>query len=158
MKLIFLDFDGVVNTPLYDDKEKRIRFFHPTDEAVNNRNAVGFLNSLIVETGAKVVVSSSWRRNQTIETLSQWLHNSGFEGEVVGKTPRMDSYCRGAEIEEYLLRLEDVESYVILDDDVNILKHQLGNFVKCDTNYGFSYYEYFKAKVILNGYYSTEKQ
>jgi len=157
MKLIFLDFDGVVNTRLYDAEEKRLRYFHPVDEAVNNKNAIGFLNLLVAETGAKVVISSSWRRDRTVETLSQWLRNSGFEGEVVGKTPRMDSYCRGAEIEEYMLRLEDVESYVILDDDADMLKHQFENFVKCDHNYGFLWYEYVHAKSILSRNYWKEK-
>jgi hypothetical protein len=158
MKLIFLDFDGVVNTRLYDSKKDKIGYFHPEDEAVNNKNAIGFLNLLVKETGAKVVVSSTWRRGETVETLSEWLCNSGFEGEVIGKTPRMDSYCRGAEIEEYLLRLNDVESYVILDDDSDMLKHQMDNFVKCSHEYGFLFHEYFKARMILDGSYGDIKR
>jgi len=158
MKLIFLDFDGVVNTRLYDSRKLGIiRYFHPEDEAVNNKNAIGFLNLLVKETDAKVVVSSTWRLGETVETLAEWLYNSGFEGEVIGKTPRMDSYCRGAEIEEYMLRLENVESYVILDDDSDMLKHQMDNFVKCDHDYGFLFHEYFKAKMILDGTYNNIK-
>jgi len=157
MKLIFLDFDGVVNTRLYDSKLGIIRYFHTEDEAVNNKNAIGFLNLLVKETGAKVVVSSTWRLGETVETLSKWLNNSGFEGEVIGKTPRMDDYCRGDEIAEYMLRLEDVKSYVILDDDSDMLKSQMDNFVKCDHDYGFLFHEYFKAKMILDGSYINLK-
>jgi len=158
MKLIFLDFDGVVNTRLYDSKKNKIGYFHPSDGEVNNKNAIDFLNLLVKETSAKIVVSSTWRRGETVETLSEWLYNSGFEGEVIGKTPVMDDYCRGAEIEEYLLRLKDVESYVILDDDSDMLKHQMDNFVKCDHDYGFLFYEYFKAKMILDGSYKDLKR
>jgi predicted mannosyl-3-phosphoglycerate phosphatase (HAD superfamily) len=51
MKIIFLDIDGVLNN------------YNTLGEGLNwESNAVKILKRIIKETGAKVVLSSTWRR------------------------------------------------------------------------------------------------
>ena len=56
MKLIFLDYDGVMNTPKYirDNIERYHR--DPIDTP-----HVEILNEIVEETGALIVLSTSWR-------------------------------------------------------------------------------------------------
>lgn len=54
MKVVFLDYDGVVNTPLWDD-QGNIDFNHPLDGKVNNYQAIMWLNELLWKTGVAVI-------------------------------------------------------------------------------------------------------
>jgi hypothetical protein len=57
-------------------------------------------------------------------------------GEVIGITPNLtygrgfsDHTPRGVEIQQWLDEHPDVTNYVILDDDSDMLEHQMKNFV-----------------------------
>lgn len=43
-KVIFLDYDGVVNTPMWDTDGKHCSYAHPGDNKVNNFQAVQWLS------------------------------------------------------------------------------------------------------------------
>jgi hypothetical protein len=60
-KIIFLDFDGVLNNP--GCYEIASGSHTPPDQS-----CVDALNRIISETGASIVVSSSWRRNVALRT------------------------------------------------------------------------------------------
>lgn len=131
-KIIFLDFDGVLNV-CYPHRDKFGSLFHPHFE-LN-------LKRLIEETGAKIVISSSWRNNGFDEMKEMWAFRN-LPGEVVDITPDFmertgSTLQRGEEIAEWL-SYNKTNNYVILDDDTDMLDGQLDNFVKCSDNINHS--------------------
>jgi hypothetical protein len=119
MKLVFLDFDGVLNSWdfLYGSREP---FSSTSADEKIDPEAVRRLNEITDRTGASIVVSSAWRIGKKVADLRELLHRHGVTGQVVGATPRNDR-TRGdqiAESLEYHKRLgREVDSFVILDDD-----------------------------------------
>jgi len=134
MKVIFLDFDGVLNViPQGHDDFGGI--FHP--EFVEN------LKRIIEETGAKLIISSSWR-HMGLEKLHMMWEHRGYPGEIIGITPDLwrnvvgedfhEKMQRGHEIQAILDQYYQITDYVILDDDDDMLISQRGNFVKTSCN------------------------
>ncbi|TKC92093.1 HAD domain-containing protein [Polyangium fumosum] len=81
MKIVFLDFNGVLNhylMLLQEDRDTRKQFSPP---------AVERLNTIVKRTGARVVVSSTWREWNTVDKLRALLAKEGFVGEVLDHTP-----------------------------------------------------------------------
>lgn len=118
MKVIFLDFDGVLNSSEFLRTEPG-----PLDRL--DPSAVARLNTIVQRSGAKVVVSSSWRLHRPLDELSRLLLSVGFAGEVAGSTPDLSSSTRVAdgcavrslEIRTWLDQSADsVEQFVVLDD------------------------------------------
>lgn len=134
MKIIFLDFDGVIVTA-------HTRY-HSGDPY-----CVHLLNRVIKKTEAKIVVSSSWRVGCTVEELQTELKGWGVDGEVIDKTPHIHRVIRGLEIDQWLREHPDVKSYVILDDDADMLPNQL--LVKTSSTHGMDYVDAEKAIQIL---------
>ena len=119
MRIVFLDFDGVLNSSRYIAWDEALFTSSQIDP-----QAVALVNELLVRTDAKVVVSSSWRLIHTDEALSALLTERGFTGELVGTTPRLHRTGegiprgRGDEIRAWLdEQRERVEGFVVLDDD-----------------------------------------
>lgn len=133
MKVIFLDIDGVLNViPQGHDAYGGI--FHP--EFVDN------LKRIINETGAKIVISSSWRHSGLQKMLEMWNFRN-LPGEVIGVTPDLYRHVdfegerkmvRGDEIQATIDRHPEITNYVILDDDTDMLPRQMGNFVQTSNN------------------------
>lgn len=139
MKIIFLDIDGVLNSGDFLwtdehqklDKSKNENWFDPA--------AVARLNRIIEATGAECVLSSTWRILHTIEEVEGFMKAAGFVGELVGKTPGGGG-VRGPQIQEWLdmIRrwvLEEVDSFVILDDDSDML-HLMPHLVHTSFQHG----------------------
>jgi HAD domain in Swiss Army Knife RNA repair proteins len=176
-KIIFLDFDGVLNS---NDWYVRRQETHDMD-AVNNNypfsefdpDTVNRLNTIITLTGAKVVVSSSWRHNKSIEELQSILNQVGFVGHVIDKTScfgGVDGYSipRGCEIEAWLdkkgfqrinwskeeqqkyIDKSIVKNYIILDDDSDMLYNQKEHFVITGWKFGLDDSAMHKSIDILN--------
>ena len=81
MKIIFLDVDGVLNNA--DDSDYHVHkggcdFYSP--------KCVSLLNQITGATGAKIVVSSTWRLSKTVEQLQIKFKEMGITGEVIDKT------------------------------------------------------------------------
>ena len=168
MKIIFLDIDGVLNSQLWYLRIRNGETSCHDDVGLHNRNidttAVKFLNTLIDETGAKVVITSTWRLGRTIGELQSILESAGFVGEVIGKTEDLrygsggESILRGNEILHWIKSNEalldcyynDFKSYVIIDDDSDMLYWQRNNFVQTDGYVGMTPTTIFKSKKILN--------
>ena len=124
-RLLFLDFDGVVNvpyrtgTPEYEEAMKRgeYDFFRP--------EIVARLNRLIKEYGLSVVISSSWR-SMGLDFCVSSMRDAGFDPSihVRGTMPLWDNYPpRSEEILMYLEKEADVSGFLILDDiDMRILR------------------------------------
>src|SRR5689334_1687229 len=90
MKVIFLDFDGVLNSLAFLRKEPG-----PLDRL--DPAAVARLSALAQRSGAKVVISSSWRLQRSLDDLRHLLRSLGFAGEVVGRTPDLTATVRVAD-------------------------------------------------------------
>ncbi len=126
LKIVFLDFDGVLNSLNEIVFDKHAEF---------NRDAMGRLNDIVREANAKVVISSSWRVIHSIDELRQILKESGFQGEVIGVTPVFShqnavgladvGMIRCREIQAWLdAHPHPVASFVCLDDlELEMLAH-----------------------------------
>ena len=147
MKVIFLDCDGVINyTKWYiSDAYKNLDF---SDELDIDPAVINRLNQLCEKTGAKIVISSSWKVDHYYK---ERLERSGLQN-IIDKTPDLmftadDNYCRGEEIDKWLFCHDDIENYIIIDDVKDFYDYQLDHFLKIDPMYGFTEDDY---KVALN--------
>lgn len=139
IKVLFLDIDGVINT-YKSATTKREAFIEVGDDIVGfnkfEDDCVARLNQITDETGAKIVISSTWRlgciANNTTNLLYIHLKREGVTGDIIGCTPA-DRECgyinehypdgsrgqRGFEINYWLKETKlDIESFVVLDDDM----------------------------------------
>lgn len=126
MKVIFLDFDGVLNTPVDYANLQAGMTITTVSMPPLRAEKVALLNDLVERTGAKVVLSTAWRFEGPAGWPTAWLKAAGFKGEVVGRTPKGGgpTYSwgdgglsrRSAQIGEWLSGRDDVEAYVIIDD------------------------------------------
>lgn len=162
MKIIFLDIDGVLNHEAFYMERFKKRYeegavAHPYSEI--DPQCVQNLNSLIAETGAKVVISSSWRHSG-LDYCKDVLEYHGFKGEIIDITPtcKHNMCLRGNEIHEWIQNHRDdvgpyynFKEYVILDDDSDMLYWQRNNFLLIDRFVGLTMGAVFQAKKIING-------
>ena len=126
MRYVFLDVDGVLNCR-YTKNE-------PGKGCVNMSAAFGCENTRILQTilerfyekygkdQIKLVLSSSWRVGKDRyeysmrSTLDEYLNQEGIY--IDDEIPYLPyEYSRGAEIVAYLSTCDDVEGYIVLDDD-----------------------------------------
>jgi hypothetical protein len=138
VNVIFLDIDGVMRTSHSDEWWSNFLGEHiplRVTERRLSRTAISNLNYLVTYSTAKIVISSTWRLNLTLEQLQNHFKKCGFSGEVIDTTPIIGS--RGEEIQFYL-DTHPVNKYVVIDDTVtDILNHiSSKRVVKCDPQIG----------------------
>lgn len=112
MKVIFLDIDGVLNSDEYLNKIKKLDL--QGIERDIDVEKVKLLKRAIDETGARVVLSSSWRYTRNARYLKELLANYGIR---VDSTPYIRDE-RGLEIKKWLSENQGVEDFIILDDEI----------------------------------------
>jgi hypothetical protein len=155
-KVIFLDIDGVLNCNSFLYSNNRC---DREDVEMIDPSLILKLNRIIKETGANVVISSSWRIQYNHKQLQEMFDKIGFIGNVVGQTI-YSIFDRGYEIIDYL-RNNDVDKFVILDDndifdknvngeDEDIIENIINHFVKTDCEIGISDSDVNLAINILN--------
>jgi hypothetical protein len=160
MKVIFLDIDGVVNS------EEFAIWCHDNPEFIKNGGSnfvdpdvIHMLVNLCKEHDIKIVISSSWRLfdlQSTIEEFKRYRDLIPLCEYIVGVTPRnMDDRIwesRGEEIQQYLNDHPEIDRYVIIDDDNDMLKSQKEHFVRCNYLFGLipSKLEEVKIKILDN--------
>ena len=123
MRVIFLDFDGVLNGAVSDAARDpglpwgtEVWYSEQLDA-----DKVERLNAIVDATGAVVVLSTSWRKALPTEKLRRLLQAKGFKGFILGTTPSLDRDSDGGwryrahEIEQWV-RAAGVSDFVILDD------------------------------------------
>ena len=121
MNVIFLDFDGVIDTINYNSKEdveKRIKL----------------LAEICHELDCKVVIEASAKEaidEETMEVYGEWVSYifdlfNKYEIECIGRTPSVkriyssNSYLpmwKEDEIRLYLFRHPEIDHYCVIDDD-----------------------------------------
>ena len=175
MRVIFLDFDGVINSA------QSARFWHRRRDQSKWENelysqwpgtikeyianefcpiALSNLEELMITVpDLKVVVSSTWRLGETVESLQKILYPAKpLADAIIDVTPslgykdgkRMD---RGHEIQDWLDRHPEVTNYVIIDDDGDMLDSQKEHFVHTSHFHGFQHGDMLWALRILGEKY-----
>lgn len=172
--LVFLDFDGVLNTERHfaelkgkglPFKDKYGPLFDP--EAVEN------LKKIIDVTSAQIVASSSWRY-MGLEDLQRMWHDRDLPGKIAGITPlhtdddklletdlseldviTADMFCssRGNQIRAYFEETGmdmDAQRYVIMDDLKDVLPEQEDHFIRINPIVGITEEDAERAIEILN--------
>lgn len=124
MKVLFLDIDGVVNGA---DTHTLVDNLWPID-----RYMAFLVGKIVLDTGCKVVLSSSWRH-----------HPDGVEVASKRITPIHDitgngGKVRGDEIKEWLDAHPEVTEYAIVDDDSDMLEEQKPNFFQTSWSTGIT--------------------
>lgn len=138
MKVLFLDIDGVLNSEkFWTIKSQSHRRLEAIKQGYNrdeqralaniDPDAVNLLNYIIDKTDAEIVVSSTWRGDQNLPYIMRFM---GLKKPYYGVTPYDKTRHRGTEIQEWLNDYEDSVKYAILDDDSDMLSHQLPSFVQ----------------------------
>ena len=168
MKIIFLDFDGVINSSPHwihpDDRDCQPTSYN-WDLYDIHKVHVEILNTIIAATGAKIVISSSWRRAHPLDTLFNMLVTQGLKGEVVGMTPVLSNSLiptengpvkadhhldRGDEVKSWI-DAHDVDNFVVLDDiDFLGFGHFPDNTIIIDNYTGLTPEHAKRAIAILN--------
>lgn len=135
MKVLFLDLDGVVNSADY--MEHRRHLPRPTQHSID-APTVPRLNAITDRTGAKIVISSSWRLARypdhdpgPVWRLRRILAAHGVTGDIIDVTPHLLEQVpgwvigkgreRGYEIQAWLDGHPEVTSFAILDDDSDMV-------------------------------------
>jgi hypothetical protein len=130
MKLIFLDIDGVFNHYGFIERSRVHHNMAFCPIAVQN------VREVIKRTGAKIVVSSTWRRGSSVAELRELFNYYDLGAYVIGKTPVIEDVIRGIEIQKYLDDHKPVESFVIIDDDAD-MGELMPSLVHCKSYSGF---------------------
>ena len=159
VKVIFLDIDGVLNnskhlTELMNllGRKQYFSIINQIHETPFDYRSCNLLKVLMKETGAEVILSSTWRiNNNGIEIIEK------YAGISIRDTTPILGTIRGKEIKQYLNDHPEIIKYVILDDDTDMLKEQMKYLVKVDNKIGFTINEYIQCRNILKGI-KEEKQ
>jgi len=120
MKVVFLDIDGVLNSQDFIIAT-HLKGILPDDKI--DPEAVARLNQITDETGAIIVISSTWRLHylwkKNIEGLKKLLkEEEGITGTILDVTPDHQRYRgRGGEIQDWMDHCaQPIESFIIIDD------------------------------------------
>lgn len=117
MKVIFVDVDGVLNSDDFIDSVKGSQDI--------DIKTIRLLKNAVNETGAKIVMDTSFRYTKSFLKVQEMLLQNGI---LFDKTPFIDNE-RGKEIKQYLVEHKDIEDYILLDDvifpdfDDELLEH-----------------------------------
>lgn len=125
-KYIFLDFDGVLNTEQYQ-AELAIEGKPCKDiyGPIFDPRTIKQLDEIIKMTGAKIVITSSWRFIHSLNILHQMWEDRGLPGDVYSiLTTESSSKSRGEEIIDWLQKNDN--RFVIIDDenDFNLIQQE----------------------------------
>ena len=151
LKYIFLDFDGPLNTGRNDYLDPDRYGHHFDDMAVRN------LRRIVERTGAKIVVSSSWR-HLGLKRIQEIWQEWGMPGEIIGCTPGLWGddrlfNTRGEEIQQWIDENAPTDyTYVIIDDmeESEAMEGQENFWIQVDPHCGISIEDADIAIRILN--------
>ena len=150
-KIIFLDFDGVLNTEYYQGllqyqgkpwQDEYGAFFDP--------KAVKQLKRIIDATDADIVVESSWKY-LGLDAMKELWEVRNLPGTIIDITPSLLGKNKGVEIASWLSKYakQDIR-YVIIDDEYVILDSQLPHFILTNPYEGITEEQANRAISMLN--------
>ena len=146
-KIIFLDFDGVLNTEYYQNYLcYQGLAYQDVYGAIFDPEAIKQLERIVDATNAKIVIESSWKY-LGLEAMQEMWTVRHLPGQVIDITPSSVSdqwlltanlddvdpamgHCKGMEIASWLTDNAGPDArYVIIDDEYVILDSQLTSFI-----------------------------
>ena len=150
-KILFLDFDGVLNTEHYQSllqyqgkpwQDEYGAFFDP--------KAVKQLKRIIDATDADIVVESSWKY-LGLDAMKELWKVRNLPGTIIDITPSLLGKNKGVEIASWLSKYakQDIR-YVIIDDEYVILDSQLPHFILTNPYEGITEEQANRAISMLN--------
>jgi len=168
MKIIFLDFDGVLNPTHY--MMCLGKMWRESNGQIKSQDDFGHLffwqnveklSYILKETNAKIVVSSTWRMSGATTMVDMFIErgmidcaNAFYDITPDHAQPQPSglwlSDARGDEIKAWLDAHHEVTSYVIIDDQNDMLPEQMPYFVKTNQWYGLTKSDAEMAIKILN--------
>jgi hypothetical protein len=137
-RVIFLDIDGVIQPWGKQDRfnhdlvrlREELAVKYNNDEYLEmdkydlgavyydwNKEAVERLRKLCVEVPAEIVISSDWRTYSPLSRLKDYFRLHDMDKYIKGEIPQVPEKFRCDEVREYLNNNEDIQTFVILDDD-----------------------------------------
>jgi hypothetical protein len=136
MKILFLDIDGVLNDNTFNAA---------AESSTLDPAAVARLNQVLRTTGAKLVLSSSWRylildRAMTLQGFEYLLRTHGLDkGCLIGLTgPDEEGPGRAAQIQRWLADNGRITDWAVLDDAALDLGEVRWRHVRPDRGAGLS--------------------
>ena len=167
-RYIILDLDGVLNVEVFINAVHYVagkttidfnKCVHDEYGMLFCPTAVNMLKYIIEETGAKIVISSTWRHSGLKVMQEMWKFRE-LPGEVVGVTPHFRDHLdrnlpfkeraeRGHEVAHYV-KENNITNFVIFDDDSDFLPEQEPRFIQTNERYGITFEDATKAIEILN--------
>lgn len=115
MKVVFLDFDGVLNGDDYVRRQGRFGLILDPEK-------LALLKKLIYATDAKIVLSTSWREHwssmeEQCDSIGLEMNRifRSYQMEIYDKTPQL-RFQREQAIYQWLQQYPQVENFVVLDD------------------------------------------
>lgn len=143
MKVLFLDFDGVLNSVgsfIYNNRQNLLGLTKIRTNQSFCPVASSNLQYILEELpDVQIVVSSTWRKYKTIDVLKNFFESNNISSDrIVGVTPIDPDRYRGNEIREYLNSHPEVTNFVIVDDDTDMYPY-LDNLVKTDSRDGLTF-------------------
>jgi len=146
MRIIFLDFDGVLNS--YRTATACGNYPHdlsPESRQMFDWISIDLIKKFCVAHEVKIVVSSTWRKCFPHELLARV-----FGLPIIGAIPlRISDGGRGLDIQRWLNKNPEVLEYAIIDDDADMLPEQMGRLVKTDPHNGFMWEDYLRLHKIF---------
>ena len=126
-KIILLDIDGVLNSEINQDYNfSKGRW--SSRNLVLDSDAIRCLKEIVDKTGAEIILSSTWRypdEDDSFVSKENFIRQLGLSGMTLsGETPQLPEYDRAAEILAYLNEHPEVTHFVIIDDDIDLMKHE----------------------------------
>ncbi len=169
MKVIFLDFDGVLQIEDFSDpwpgQTQRLDGYTDRDRfgLLFDNACVTRLQRLVEATRAGVVINSAWRYSGLPAMQALWQER-GMPGVLLGVTSHdgnmdpvsFDPLSKGYPVQRWL-DVYPAEHYVIIDDTDDFLPVQRSRLVLTDYETGFSEADLERALVVL-GYASGEEE
>ena len=166
MKVLFLDFDGVLNSnqsaTFWHNKRDQSKW-----ESEMYQGWAGTLKEYVAMEfcpialsnmeelmrrvpDLKIVVSSTWRIGETVESLKKILAPAPLVANaIISTTPvNKNRGARGLEIQAWLDKHPDVENFVIVDDDSD-MEHLSESLVHTSSLHGFQFADILWAQRIL---------
>ena len=156
MNVIFLDIDGVLNSPNYTKKYKEMKTRKGRTYKNIDDNALNYLKELQNRYDAKIVLTSTWRKWRNLISIDKF--KKSIKENPITEDERTEDYAnlrtlyeklrleydldlddmtddlqnRMLEIQLYLLLHKEIEKFVILDDDdQNFTEMFEEQFVQC---------------------------
>ena len=107
--VVFLDIDGVLVCPQnkLSDKHEGLEF----DSA-----SVNVLKEILDKFDAKLIITSSWRINKSLEQLQELFRFYGLSSYVLDKLPDFVDYMERENAIKSYVNLKGISNYLILDD------------------------------------------